>query len=87
MILDWKLMNGEHCTDATSPNNDPLFVAALDNDDASGLGFFILSASIAVDNDFIDNYFIMKSKKITKNNPTKIRHKIQKVEQINQPTD
>ena len=79
-------MNGEHCTDATSPNNDPLFVAAFDND-ALGLGFFILTGSIAVDNDFIDNYFNMMSKKITKRNPTKIRHKIQKVEQINQPTD
>ena len=45
-------MNGEHCTDATSPNNDPLLVAALDNDDALGLGFFILNGSTAFnDND------------------------------------
>ena len=51
-------MNGEHCTDATSPNNDPLFVAAFDND-ASWLGFFILSGSTVVnideDNNFLHN--------------------------------
>ena len=53
-------MNGEHCTDATSPNNDPLFVAAFDND-ALELGFVFLSGSTAVNNNNDDNDLLMST--------------------------